>query len=359
MSNYNIKVMTECDGILKINSQTAKELNLDRIKNSVLRFGLRVSEIHILVDESIEIEDLFISKNVIDFLMIPYDCTYNISVKNNELLIGPFIGIFIGNKEQGIVKRMKLLNSFVKKYSQINGTIFAFTMEGINKSEFIIDGYFFNENLNLWMKKKLPFPMSIFNRFTMSKKQREFFRSIYGDKIFNPKAINKWEMYEQLVQYPETKELLPETIQYTNSKDIIDMLNKHNTVYIKPISGKQGVGIFKVEKLENFYLVKTRENQENVEWSLRDERDLDKFMKVKLNNGNYIIQESLNIQLDKKSIDFRVGMDKDQSGEWKRTMFVSRISGTESIISNRAAGGGEVRTIEDVLKMSIKWINKW
>lgn len=334
---------------LIISEEVAERLGLYFIKQTQIRFGLKVSDISIEIRPNLK-NKVILSNSVLRKLNIPLDCSYNLIVKENEISLGPFIGIYMGRKESTVIKKLRLIDSYIKNYQELNGVIFAFSLDNVNKEDLTIGGYYYNPNKERWEKSVLPFPASIFRKNTYNLQWREYFGSLYGNKIFNYKSIDKWEMYDRLRQFNEIEEYLPPTAKYINEEDVLSMLEKYRNVYVKPISGKKGKGIYNIVVIDGYYHVKTREKSGNVEWRFSTTDELTSFLKERVTKGKYIVQKTIELQVGDKVVDFRVGMDKDQNGLWQKIMFISRVSGNSSIVSNMQISGGEVQWIPNVLR---------
>lgn len=355
--------MHDKQSTITISDSFAKLHDLLYVKSLIVKFGFKTAEVKVFVAEGLKNLDVGISRDVIDKLTIPVDNNFNITIDKNELIIGPFIGVFMASKNATLTKKLRSINSFVKKYNKLNGVIIAFSLEGVNKNNLTISGYIFNPALNIWEWGTFPYPSSIFKRSSFNREWREHFGSLYGNKIFNSNSFDKWEMYQRLNQFNDLKQYLSPTILYNDSFSAFEFLNKYKNIYIKPIDGKQGKGIFNVVKDNGSIAVKTRMNGENVSYNFTKKEEFSSFVAKELKKERYIIQQTLDIQKDSKSIDFRIGMDKNQKGEWETTTFLSRVSGDDSIVSNRAVSGGTINEIKDVLnniyKMSDNEVNEF
>lgn len=359
MVSYNIKVKDDEETKFIISKDFSKAFNLSKVKSSFIRFGFKIIESTIIIDDNLPSNEIVISQNIIEQLKLPTYCNFNITVnKQGEIIFGPFIGIYMGRKETTLIKKLRIIDSYVKKYKEVNGAVFAFTLDNINKENFTMRGYIYNPRMDIWQKVTVPYPASIFNKTTMNTDWREYFGALYGNKIFNYNSFDKWEMYERLKQFDDIEGLFPPTKLYENVEGITEYLDQYKNLFIKPIAGKKGLGIYNVIKTNNVIQVKTRLKGENLAWEFADRNEFLTFIVGKLETNQYIIQKTLDIQIDSKAIDFRVGMDKDQTGNWNNIMFISRVSGDNSIVSNRALGGGVIRLIPDVLKDIYKMSNE-
>ena len=80
----------------------------------------------------------------------------------------------------------------------------------------------------------------------------EFLRN---KKILNERPINKMDKYivNKLLQGVIR---VPETIYFHNSrKDLEEMLNKYNSIYLKPTKGSEATGVISVHKITDEYII--------------------------------------------------------------------------------------------------------
>lgn len=344
------KVDNDNQKSLILSKEIADELDIKFLQHTNLRFGFRAVDLNVSIDESLGKNEMVLSSMALAELNLPLNCSYNVKVVENEIIIGPFMGIYLGRKESTLFKKLRMLESYAVNYPDLNGVILGFTLDQVNKNDLTINGYYYDPKLGIWKNAELPYPASIFRKNTYDMDWREYFGSLYGNRIFNYKTLDKWTMHHRLSQFEEVNKHLPATALYNDTNDVMEFMNKHQDVYIKPITGKKGLGIYNVVFNDEKFIVKTREKKENMEWNFSDKVEFTNFLQERLTKGNYIIQKTIDIRVNNKTMDFRVGVDKDQSGTWKNYMFISRVSGDNSIVSNRALSQGTIQYIPDVLR---------
>src|SRR5690625_483784 len=123
---------------------------------------------------------------------------------------------------------------------------------------------------------------------------------------------------------------------------MIDFINKYNDIYIKPVGGNQGQGIYNVIQSKDQIRIMTRKDGQNVVITCNSEEEVKEFAKRYLRSRKYIMQQTLDLSINNRMIDFRIGFDKNQQGEWKHNLYITRVGGDESIVSNVATSGGYV-----------------
>ena len=147
----------------------------------------------------------------------------------------------------------------------------------------------------------------------------------------------------QLKRYlPETKDLTPENFK--------GMLQKYNTLFVKPSNGSLGKGIIKVTRNSggavSFVIYgkgKVKNYAENAE---------EFFKKTTRIRGDkpYIVQQGLNLALYKgATFDLRIIYQKNKEGNWQLGKKFVRVAPRGSSISNLSSGG-RVEISKRVLK---------
>jgi glutathione synthase/RimK-type ligase-like ATP-grasp enzyme len=327
----------------------AEQLGIHYWIYSILRFGLKAVEIEIQISKEVREDSIILTADIVEELSLPLDCSFEIKKSEEELHLGPFIGILAAAKDVELNKRFKGLSNYVRKYDQIKGAIFAFSFESINKQEMIMKGYLYHPRENIWVEKTTKsYPASLYINARLNKKDREYLKSIYGSKLFNYKILNKWEIHQILFAFPEVKVYLPETYLYENPNQVLRLLEKHKSIYIKPLSSFGGMGVRKLTKTAHSFLLEYREAMENIKVDMEEESLKDYFISS-LEPEKYLIQQGLNIEyMDKRVCDFRVALNKDQNGKWKVSGIAARIGNKESVVSNFLSGGS-VTSFEKVL----------
>lgn len=341
---------TDKNNLVKLNSALANKLDIYYLTDSSLRFGFKIKDVTIKIDDQLEDHQIILSKNVSNALNLPTECEYELIVNNSELVIGPFIGIYAGQKKDTLIKKIRLMRGFIEEYNQFNGIVFVFCFNTINKSKLTCSGFYYDPKNDRWVYSTLPLPSMLFKRGLMSTTQREYLGSLYGDKFFNYKAFGKWEMYNRMKRFQEVKPYLPLTESYKNANQLLELLEQYNDIYVKPIGGKGGKGVFNIQKTQDGkYKVRTTVDKVANEKIYKHTSELTDFIKSNFEEDQFIIQQTIDVKSDGKVFDFRVGYDKGLDGKWNRIMFITRVGGENSVVSNFRAGGNLLEP-EDALK---------
>ncbi|MDF2606406.1 MAG: hypothetical protein K0S34_596 [Bacillales bacterium] len=311
-------------------------------KKAYLRFGIKAVEVDVITSAEISNSNILISKNIINELCLPLLQKYELKSDGVEIILGPYIGILACKEQQTLDSIVNNLSNYLYDYEDLGGAFVAFSSEGIDITNEVINGYMFNPVTLKWDAGVYTYPSCIFRRSGLSNIQRNHLHSKIGDKIFNNFIFDKWEMHEWLEKSPKIKNFLPETIKYKHPSDITWFLDHFQTAYIKPISGSQGFGISRTYLDEGNYIIKLndKENNENAVQIFTDKKEFHNFLKSKLKANRYLIQQSIDVlTLEDKMIDFRVLLVKDYYGQWKDMGIIAKYGVKGNIVSNISSGG--------------------
>ncbi|WP_088032395.1 YheC/YheD family protein [Evansella clarkii] len=339
--------------VIKLDKKTAEDLGIENFRFTNVRFGYKSVETEVLIEDTTD-KRIFFSNELTELLMIPTDCSYHLLKKKNELVVGPFIGILMGSDyEKNLVNKLRAVQSYIKSYSDINGVVCAFTLDQINTANLKIKCFFYNPKLDIWEFSELPYPDVVFRKSTLNKGWREYFAALYPSRIFNYKSLDKWETMERLNKFEDTENAVPATKVCNNPNDLIAFFREHKNIYLKPIKGSKGQGIFNAYINGENIILKSREERENFKWEFSNYEDFILYITSNINLNNYLVQKTLDISRDGKIVDFRLSFDKNESGEWENHIFLARVSDHDNVVSNIASGGLGMYP-EDALKNVLK-----
>lgn len=319
---FLVKITNQSNpNFLHINQFTLKAIN-SKSNRIVLHFGQISKELLLIIDNQLPDYQLLIPQNTFGSIIIP-DLPYDCYFQENNLYFGPVIGFI--PQEKFYKDPQQMLMRFAK-YEEIRGLIFLFRPENINRISNTIEGYYFNPKNKEFIEGLFPFPDVVYNRISLSKKTAKLFNTIFN----YPNTINKLKFWTLLRNHADLKAYIPKTLKYTNSKNVLHMVEGCNSVYLKPYNKSQGKGIFHLKESEEGYLL-TDGSFNSIH--IKNKKQLNRVLKRKL-KGSYLIQQEIFSIIAGKKIDFRVYLHKDQNNEWFLSGMESKIAKEGSIISN-------------------------
>jgi glutathione synthase/RimK-type ligase-like ATP-grasp enzyme len=340
----------EVGDVIYIPKQVSAELNgIDCIL-----FGIRQLEITVKPSDLGHNNDgkhftepiiILCTQGVLDKLLIKEELTYQLVKEGRTIHVGPVIGLLLG--EQQYYYHDKFMGEYrdaLCKYSRIGGLIIAFKTCSIDEENECIYGMFFDPQQKKWCYGKLPIPSVVYMRaYNVSSEVVEKLRVLTDGKIFNPRRINKWQMYRKLRSNPYLKNFLPETRRLTNKEIFNAYLDQYERTIIKPVGLSRGRGIYVFRKLsENRWLVLDYNKGGAVIEESEVTRDglEDLLEENKILEKNYLIQPYLNLaKINGNPWDIRVVMQKDTSMQWRCNGIECRVAGSGDLVTNISRGG--------------------
>ncbi|WP_316571191.1 YheC/YheD family protein [Neobacillus sp. YIM B06451] len=307
-------------------------------------------------------ESLGISKAVIEELRIPENAV-KLGIFSNEdtLFLGPLIGIFtsglIESSENPAGDRTNSFSKLLETCSSSGASGFLFTGQAIDWEKNLIKGYFFNEGH--WETGLVPFPNVVYDRMPTrrsetrpeSKLAKERLQQDYLIPWFNPGFFNKLDIFERLKDSQDAQKYLPETHLFTSIAETRRLLDKHGSIYLKPIHGTLGLGIRQV--IAEFpgstcYCRFRDQNGKNKLLKFSSLHALTSKMFGKRGLKNLLIQQRiLLLKVDGRPVDFRVHTNKDGKGKWQVTAIAGKQAGFGSITTH-VRNGGDVHTLKEL-----------
>jgi glutathione synthase/RimK-type ligase-like ATP-grasp enzyme len=231
---------------------------------------------------------------------------------------------------------------------------FVFTPRDVNAKTDRIHAYVYDTEAGKWVRGWTSFPILIYDRCRYKETElfRQFrrFRETYTGLIYMNRPIsNKWGMHQFLAKSAAIRPFLPATRVYSDHGELLDLLQQHRLVYLKPINGTGGRGILRLERRRGGQiLVQGREQNRKI---VAPKLVSPKLVPAVLSGWNlknkYLIQQGIRNKLpDGRVHDYRLLIQKNGSGEWEVTGCAGRIGPSQSITSNLHGGGQAVPMVE-------------
>lgn len=274
----------------------------------------------------------------------------------------PIIAVLV---DHIVIKKLKKQSSNFRSYIRVKElakasqetqvTLYFFSIKQVLFSRKTIKGLYYCFKSDMWREREFPLPDILYNR-RGDKRRDPIFRRI--ETIFSNHGVininaqsyfNKWDLYENLKQYPEVEKFLPQTQFYECDDDIAAFLENHNQAYLKGVRGGRGKWIFYVKKIPEGYYYSyfteelTEGTVENLE-SLYEE--IHSFFK----NHNFVIQEAIDlIKIEDSKVDFRAELQRNGNGELTITGISARLGISNSPITIHSTAYPIVHFLREIL----------
>jgi glutathione synthase/RimK-type ligase-like ATP-grasp enzyme len=237
------------------------------------------------------------------------------------------------------VRSPELISSYRKFALDVGfDDLIVFTPEDVNLPQRRIYGYKYDKGE--WKRAQLPYPTlgydlgyytdsATINKVNKirSKEHFPFLGSYLGNKIM---------IQRRLLSSPKLKPHLIPTYPYKDLASLLALLQKYETVMLKPVNGMGGQGIIRLSLEKKEILLKKSDETLQFNSLKQVEEKLKKFTA----NKKFVVQKWVNIS-DKKGqvYDIRVLMQKNEKASWTLTGMAVRQGEKDSITSNLKTGG--------------------
>ncbi|NMO95508.1 YheC/YheD family protein [Paenibacillus lemnae] len=281
-------------------------------------------------------------------------------VAERTLKVGPVIGVMIGRYDpQEPQKPFGSISSFcmemIHASRKLGAFVYFFTPDMIGPTISSLEGVWYDSG---WKKGSVPAPDVINNRLATRKLEnsprvQHFMKEVksrYNTPVFNEKFLDKSDVFEALGTDERLGRYLPESYLLKNYPTLKKMCASYPTVFLKPVRGSLGKGIIRISRqTDGTYHTLTTSLEGTKRKPYATLQKLYNGLSAKLMKERYQIQQGLNlIRNQKRNVDFRALVHKNQKGKWSVTSIVGRIAGGNHFVSNLARGG-TLTTVKEAL----------
>jgi hypothetical protein len=288
---------------------------------------------------------------------------YNVRQLNSKhYILGPLIGIFVSE-----TKLRKLLAGKVdpvyRLYAQVlrknKGLAVFFSPERIDWNKDKVEGVVrvTVDQQEIWTDESLPIPSVIYDRCfgRKNRRQSKILREKCATHSPTVKVLNavtklgKQQIYTLCSQIPRLQKNLPRW-DILRPDNIDTLLEQFPIAYIKPDKLAKGKGVTKVSRISSGFLVEQHRKNKNYRQMCSSTAQVLQELEPYISDyGFMIVQDAITLMKFRgRPFDFRLLLQKDISGCWKKTGIAGRISGKGSVISSPRSGGS-VLTYDKVM----------
>ncbi|KAB2329997.1 YheC/YheD family protein [Cytobacillus depressus] len=343
---FTIKTDHRSSHSISLHSTVLEKLSISKLQVINVKIGIIEKTAVNLRKHKQDKAVIHISADLLAGFSLPNSIDYEIIVEEKTLLIGPIIGLYIKWKVNEMTRsNINYFKKYFIDYQHINGLILLVNSDGIDEQNKIVNGFAYNPIKNEFTRGTFPFPSVLFCRKTLKEADRMILQNLVGSKYFNSYVFNKWEMWQWLSKNDKLCRSLPETGLAVNLQEVKKLIDESGCIYLKPISGSQGKGIYQLEKNRQKYKLNYRLNELNMTTILDNWDAVKKYLVAELDLKKYIFQKRIPLlKSNDRIIDFRVIVVKDQYGSWVVPGMITRYGVKKSIVSNISSGGSAEKT---------------
>lgn len=366
--SLRLVVFDSAEPILRIHPSNGRNWPFGTIPEIECRHGERRIQALLVADQQVPSSTMWMSRRVADSLRIaPESWTQPMMISSTRVQFGPLIGILanpVWDKNKRTVKSSQQLPALVKLLEagkKQDAACFLFSLSGVNLQQGHVVGFFLHDGH--WYRRTLPMPDVIYDQLVSRKierdpanqDKREALTRRYGRRFFNDGFFDKWQVHEWLTDAQDVRMHVPETVRHTTIERAATFVNRHHVTFLKPLHGSLGVGIARFIRLKDGSV--TYEIKQNTSSVIRGKASspkeaLDSF-RTRLKRRPYIWQEGLTLATYQgRPLDIRILMQRDHTGDWKRTKMFARVAKSGDFTSN-LTGGGDAMTVDEALAESL------
>ncbi|MCM3079431.1 MULTISPECIES: YheC/YheD family protein [Brevibacillus] len=277
---------------------------------------------------------------------------------NHSLRIGPILGILTVGEGATFVGNRDNFRDICLSGKKWGALVFVFTPQGINWEKKRVRGFLYNDRDHTWQNVVMPFPHVIYNRIPTRKAEQqtkvrqtlEKVNEMPNVTLFNRCFFDKQELFSILKEYPEVQPNLPDTKKLDTLARFRHFCSEHHFVYLKPVRGKAGEGIMRIEYKNEGWRVQRLKDYKAITRRFSNLEDLWKYVKGHVRQKKYIMQQGIRrARYRGKPFDLRVLVQKDGKGEWGVTGVGIRRAGSQSITTH-VPRGGSIHSLSSVLQ---------
>ncbi|GAB2723122.1 YheC/YheD family protein [Paenibacillus thermoaerophilus] len=212
----------------------------------------------------------------------------------------------------------------------------------------------YDEEKQAWVSRMLPLPRVIYNRIPFRKDEmRPDVQATLSSclrhsqlQLFNPTFFNKWTLYEWLGKAHSTRKFIPVTKRLASQHELETLLRQYPILYLKPVRGKAGKGIMKIERVRSKdqpkfeYWLSIQEQKGSLTSKYANLTPVWRKILEIVGQEEYIAQQGILLSSHRKRpFDLRVLVQKNGKGIWSVTGIGARIAGKQSITTHVPRGG--------------------
>lgn len=276
---------------------------------------------------------------------------------SGALHIGPFVGIFCQRYPAGPMfgPQTAFFRRLIRLGRTLGMCVYVFEAQDVRGDAGVIDGITWLENKG-WVRMRFPLPDVMYDRGFVNgpvmRVQRWLRRR--GVEQFNSWVGSKLWVYRQLAAVPELARYIPETVVLRRTADLVGMIRRHGTVYVKAAGGGKGIGIWLISADgQGGYVYRYTDAACRVHRGRT--RDLSGIVHMLLSRprGPWLIQPRIDLLRHRGRIfDVRVLVQRDGAGVLRVTGTGARVGRRGSFVSN-LFGGGDARRLEPLLEETL------
>lgn len=152
--------------------------------------------------------------------------------------------------------------------------------------------------------------------------------------------IGKWQFYNLLRENPDLSPHLPDTRLFRAPVDLMAMLARYDTVFVKPALGVRGQRMVRVRRLPEGFEARHMEHGQMVQQEFERFGDLVDHVQGVVGPGRVIAQQGVSLAGGKgRAMHFRVMVVRDAGGGWRLALTRAHVAPNQQLVFTNAHNG--------------------
>jgi len=352
---YTLKVNhgTLFKNALYLNKKQQELFNLYSGEEGYIQIGLLVIKVAIKEQKKDQsIFHLYLSRQALRELRVSPDFSLSLmSVANKKIIFGPTVGMTVSSDTWKVLDQ----NSYeLKKTARLGwekGLLFyCFNPEKVHWDKEILEAYYLDPCKNFWVKRMMPFPQVLYDQATypfdhtgrlIAKEVNRRLRENKQMQVINSKRFfGKWQTYEAVNFFAETRKYLPKTVLLT-PLTLSEFLKSFKIIYVKSNYGSFGQEVMLIEDMKSHFTCRSGGSIIK-KWSFENLVKLYLFLKKEIGE-NAVLQQRVKLaRIEERPFDMRILAQKNLKGQWEVTTVSFRIASLEAVVTNVSSGAEEI-----------------
>lgn len=257
------------------------------------------------------------------------------------------LGILVLNMRQ----ENEYFSTLGRKAASLQMEVYRFLPSAVDPQTETVKGERYCSNEQKWIQDTFPLPQYLYDRcfYTNQISYKKDYPTVswlksHRDITFIGYGLpNKWKVYNALKANARLLPFLPRTTEVKNSQIVLEELEKHKKLILKPASGSQGKGIIALFKSSDQITLQTQKNQTKLVKTFTNIAHFQKWIHKLTTTRHYLLQPFYSLQ-DRHGypFDIRILLQKNELGNWIEQGRGVRQGKQKHIISNLHGGGSTI-----------------
>lgn len=161
-----------------------------------------------------------------------------------------------------------------------------------------------------------------------------------GHVITNPHFLTKWELARVWKDDEKVRQYLLDTERLADKQNLAHWLEERSTFYLKPSSGKAGIGMMHVKKGHSGFHLREQQKGRLLDYGELTFREFDQLLQRHQRYGRYLLQEEARVaKWDDRRFDVRMILHRLPESEFSVSGMAVRSAPQYSVTTHVPNGG--------------------